>query len=41
MYSSFYQGMIIGFTDFINFPISPIVKLENGNIVDLLEAGRV
>ncbi|HYE81969.1 MAG TPA: HD domain-containing phosphohydrolase [Clostridia bacterium] len=39
IYSSIYQGMIMGFTDFINSPVSPIIKLENGNIVDLLSPG--
>lgn len=35
--SNFHQGTIMGFTDFINFPLSPIIKMQNENIVDLLE----
>lgn len=34
--SSLHQGTILGFTDFINYPLSPIIRLENGNIEDLL-----
>jgi HD-GYP domain-containing protein (c-di-GMP phosphodiesterase class II) len=37
IHSGLYQGTIMGFTDFINFPLSPIIKLQNENIVDLLE----
>ncbi|ABR50258.1 putative metal dependent phosphohydrolase [Alkaliphilus metalliredigens QYMF] len=35
--SNHYRGIIMGFTDFINFPLSPIVKLDDGSIVDLLD----
>lgn len=37
MLSSFNHGTIIGFSDFINYPLSPIVKLEDGNIINLLD----
>jgi len=37
MINSLQYGIILGFSDFINYPISPIVKLANGRIVDLLE----
>jgi HD-GYP domain-containing protein (c-di-GMP phosphodiesterase class II) len=40
IHSGFHQGTIIGFTDFINFPLSPIIKLQNESIVDLLEIGK-
>lgn len=34
--SSLHQGTILGFTDFVNNPLSPIIRLENDTIVDLL-----
>lgn len=34
--SSLYRGTILGFTDFVNNPLSPIIRLENDDIVDLL-----
>ncbi|HYE11194.1 MAG TPA: HD domain-containing phosphohydrolase, partial [Patescibacteria group bacterium] len=37
IHSSVHQGTILGFTDFVNYPLSPIIELQNGNIVDLLE----
>ncbi|MCC5911262.1 MAG: hypothetical protein JJT76_12565 [Clostridiaceae bacterium] len=37
MLSDLSQGTIVGFTDFINYPFYPIVKLHDGNIVNLLD----
>lgn len=36
IFSSIYQGTILGFTDFVNYPLSPVIKLANDNVVDLL-----
>lgn len=35
--NNFQQGTILGFSDFINHPLSPIVMLEDETIVDLLK----
>lgn len=34
------QGTIVGFTDFINNPFNPIVKLQDGTIVKLMDIER-
>ncbi len=35
MLSNSKRGTILGFKDFINFPLSPIVKLQDGGIINL------
>lgn len=37
--SSVHQGTILGFSDFINSPLSPIIKLENEQIINLIQTG--
>jgi len=36
IFDNLYQGTVIGFTDYADFPLSPIIKMQNGDIVDLL-----
>ncbi|WP_026477842.1 HD-GYP domain-containing protein [Alkaliphilus transvaalensis] len=33
--NNFQQGMIIGFRDFVNYPLSPMIQLKDGSIINL------